>query len=102
MAGRSDIIKTNLKNKSTGQQSFITAFLAFGGTLSRVFTSYVETDSMQMLVASIVSFVLATIIILQFALYWNNKTPGDSSQPSTPGQTPAKPTSGRRSMKKVE
>lgn len=48
--GRSDIIKTNYENKSTGELSFITAFLGFGGTLSRVFTSVVETDSLQLLV----------------------------------------------------
>lgn len=48
--GRSDIIKNNYENKSTGELSFITAFLSFGGTLSRVFTSVVETDNLQLLV----------------------------------------------------
>jgi len=66
-------IWSNFKNKSVGQLSFVTAFLTFGGSAARVFTTLKEVSDTVMLSGYIIGSVLNFIIILQFLLYWNSK-----------------------------
>lgn len=50
VASRSPQILLNFQNKSTGQLSFITIFLSFGGCIARIFTLLVEVKDMLLMV----------------------------------------------------
>ena len=56
---------------STGQLSFITSLLLWGGALARVFTTLQETSDPLMLVQYSSTAVLNTIILVQFFIYWS-------------------------------
>mmetsp|Transcript_6437 Transcript_6437/g.11225 ORF Transcript_6437/g.11225 Transcript_6437/m.11225 type:complete len:241 (-) Transcript_6437:1798-2520(-) len=68
----SQIVET-FRSKTTGQLSFVTAFLNFLGVVARVFTTLVENDD-PLLLANIVSVALLNgVIVLQFHVYWGGK-----------------------------
>ena len=67
-------IITNWKNKSTGAMAFPTFLLMFLGATARLATVCVESDDLAFRAPYIIGFVLNTIIIIQFALYWNSTT----------------------------
>eukprot|EP00123_Amoebidium_parasiticum_P007423 comp18117_c0_seq1/m.18788 comp18117_c0_seq1/g.18788 ORF comp18117_c0_seq1/g.18788 comp18117_c0_seq1/m.18788 type:complete len:281 (-) comp18117_c0_seq1:483-1325(-) len=66
-------IWSNFRNGSTGQLSFLTLFLTFGGSAARVFTTIQETpDDKLMMYSFIVAATLNGILVLQMFLYWNS------------------------------
>lgn len=72
-------IKSNFTNGHTGQLSFITSLMNFLGALARLFTVVQEVDD-SLILANIVSvFVLNTVIVLQFLLYWNEEPPKEKA-----------------------
>ena len=62
-------IYATYSDQSTGQLSFVTSFLNFAGTASRIFTTLQETQDPIMLVMYISNFILNGIIVLQFFVY---------------------------------
>lgn len=62
----------NFKNSSTGQLSFITAFLNFLGTSARIFTTFVELNDMVILVNYATVCLLNGVIVGQLLWYWNS------------------------------
>lgn len=66
-------IRTNYANGSTGNLSFITTFLNFYGTLSRVFTTFTELNDPLLLLSYAWGVFLNSILIFQFTVYWNVK-----------------------------
>lgn len=71
LSTQSTQIVTTFRAKSTGQLSFISAFMLFNGSLARVFTTIQETNDTLMLISFLVGFTLNAVIMLQFAIYWN-------------------------------
>lgn len=67
-------IITNFRNQSTGQLAFFTFLLSFLGVVARLGTVLLETDDFLYQLQFILSVVLNGIIVLQFILYWNNKS----------------------------
>ena len=63
----------NFQNKSTGSLSLITVIMQWAGCLARVFTTLQEIDDILPVINVGVSFLLNSIVLLQFPLYWNNK-----------------------------
>lgn len=72
-------IKSNFMNGHTGQLSFITNLMNFLGTLARLFTVIQEVDDSLILINIATVFVLNTVIVLQFLLYWNVEPPKEKS-----------------------
>eukprot|EP01006_Ploeotia_vitrea_P006727 TRINITY_DN1454_c0_g1_i2.p2 TRINITY_DN1454_c0_g1~~TRINITY_DN1454_c0_g1_i2.p2 ORF type:complete len:155 (-),score=12.22 TRINITY_DN1454_c0_g1_i2:131-595(-) len=70
-------IQTNFKAKSTGQLSFLTALMGLGGSVARIGTTLKETGDTIILTAFSIASVLNLIIMIQFLMYWNNKTRKD-------------------------
>jgi mannose-P-dolichol utilization defect protein 1 len=66
-------IIANYRNQSTGQLAFFTFFLSFLGVIARLGTVLLETDDFLYQLQFILALFLNGIIVLQFALYWNNK-----------------------------
>lgn len=64
-------VYTTFVNKTTGQLSLITSYLNWSGTAARIFTTMQETQDPIMLSMFITSFVLNSIIMVQFVMYWN-------------------------------
>ena len=62
----------NFCAKSTGVLSFVTFLLAFGGAVARLATVLIESDDPLYKAQFIMSTFLNTIIMIQFALYWNS------------------------------
>ena len=62
---------SNFKMKSTGQMAFATFMLNFLGSIARLGTVLVESDDFMFKLQYIVGFILNTMIIIQFALYWS-------------------------------
>ncbi|KAH7314823.1 hypothetical protein KP509_21G022300 [Ceratopteris richardii] len=62
-------IKENFQNKSTGQLSFVTNFLNFGGVFARLFTSLQEKAPISMVVGCLLGIITNTIIMWQFLIY---------------------------------
>ena len=58
-------------NSTTGQLSFITAFLNWAGTAARIFTTLQETQDSLMIATYCTSFTVNTIVLFQFYWYWN-------------------------------
>ena len=56
---------------STGQLSFITYLLLWGGAIARVFTTIQETSDPLMLIQFCSTVILNTIIVIQFLIYWS-------------------------------
>ncbi|EFA85890.1 transmembrane protein [Heterostelium album PN500] len=65
----------NFREKSVGQLSFVTTLLNFIGSLVRVFTTLKEIPDKIVLLSYSVGAGLNLLMLIQFILYWNNKTP---------------------------
>lgn len=68
-------IWTNFKSKSTGQLAFMTYVLAWGGSVGRFVTCLIESSDWVFNLVAISSFVLYSILMLQFLIYWTAKQP---------------------------
>lgn len=67
-------IWVNVKNGSTGQLSFLTLFLTFGGSVARIFTTLQETpDDLIMFYSFLVAGSLNGILVSQFIWYGSNE-----------------------------
>lgn len=64
-------VYTTFVNKTTGQLSVITSFLNWSGTAARIFTTLQETQDPIILITYTSSFIVNSIIMLQFGIYWN-------------------------------
>lgn len=62
----------NWQAKSTGQLAFITFFLSWAGTIARTGTVLFESDDFLYRLQFVVSLLLNTVIMVQFAMYWQN------------------------------
>lgn len=62
----------NWHAKSTGQLAFITFFLSWAGTIARAGTVFFESDDFLYRLQFVVSLVMNSVIMVQFALYWSN------------------------------
>lgn len=69
LSSRLTQIYTIYSNQSTGQISFITSFLNWAGTASRIFTTLQETQDNIILFMYISNFIVNGIIVLQFLIY---------------------------------
>ncbi|XP_057973877.1 mannose-P-dolichol utilization defect 1 protein homolog 2 [Malania oleifera] len=63
-------IWTNFTNKSTGELSFLTSFMNFGGSMVRVFTSIQEKAPTSVVLGSLIGIVTNGTILSQIILYW--------------------------------
>ncbi|KAK9112677.1 hypothetical protein Scep_020196 [Stephania cephalantha] len=59
----------NYKNKSTGELSFLTCFMNFGGSIARVFTSIQESAPTSMILGSVLGILTNGTILSQIILY---------------------------------
>ncbi|KAK9135874.1 hypothetical protein Syun_015204 [Stephania yunnanensis] len=59
----------NYKNKSTGELSFLTCFMNFGGSIARVFTSIQESTPTSMILGSVLGILTNGTILSQIILY---------------------------------
>ncbi|KAG9135202.1 hypothetical protein Leryth_013495 [Lithospermum erythrorhizon] len=59
----------NFKNKSTGELSFITCFMNFGGSMVRVFTSMQEKAPMSVVLGSAIGVLTNGTIMSQIIIY---------------------------------
>jgi mannose-P-dolichol utilization defect protein 1 len=73
-------VYTTFANKTTGQLSVITSYLNWSGTAARIFTTLQETQDPIILIMYISSFIVNSIIMLQFGIYWNAATSKDSTK----------------------
>ena len=73
---RAPQIATIFSEGSTGALSLVTVALGWAGSLSRLATVLIESDDFKYRLQFICSAVLNSIIVLQFACYWNT---GDSA-----------------------
>ncbi|CAG9329898.1 unnamed protein product [Blepharisma stoltei] len=64
-------ILTNWRNGSTGQLSFITNFMNFGGTSARIFTTFTELKDPFLLFNYSFGTFLNAVIVFQLVYYWN-------------------------------
>ena len=64
-------ILTTYQSGTTGQLSFITAFMTWMGTAARVFTTIQETQDLLILTTFLVSTTVNTLVLFQFYWYWN-------------------------------
>ncbi|GMH09166.1 hypothetical protein Nepgr_011006 [Nepenthes gracilis] len=62
-------IWANFKNKSTGQLSFLTCFMNFGGAMVRVFTSIQERAPTTVVLGSIIGVTTNGTILSQIIIY---------------------------------
>lgn len=67
---------------TTGQLAFASFFLNFAGSGARLWTVYVESDDFMFRLQFFIGFFLNTIIMIQFAMYWNAK-PAEGKKPKT-------------------
>ena len=75
---------SNFSNKSTGQLAFLTFMLNFAGSLARLGTVLFESDDMLFRLQYITGAVLNTLMIIQFALYWNSPANADAPKKVQP------------------
>ncbi|OIT04201.1 PREDICTED: mannose-P-dolichol utilization defect 1 protein homolog 2-like [Nicotiana attenuata] len=59
----------NFKNRSTGELSFLTFFMNFGGSMVRVFTSLQEKAPMSVVMGSVIGILMNGTILSQILLY---------------------------------
>ncbi|XAR48378.1 hypothetical protein NMG60_11031193 [Bertholletia excelsa] len=59
----------NFTNKSTGELSFLTSFMNFGGSIVRVFTSLQEKAPTSVVMGSVIGIVMNGTILSQIILY---------------------------------
>lgn len=63
---------TNWHNRSTGELSAISVFLAFAGTLARIFTSMQETNDRLMVVSYAAAAMMNGLLFAQMIIYWRS------------------------------
>lgn len=73
LVSRMPQILQNYHAKSTGHLAFVTFFLMFGGTIARTATVFFESKDVMLRAQMGMALLLNTILIIQFALYWNSK-----------------------------
>jgi hypothetical protein len=71
MVTRVPMIFTAFRTKSTGANAFATFFLAFAGTIARTATVIIESDDFMYRLQFFLGLTFNSIIMIQFALYWN-------------------------------
>ncbi|XP_077225433.1 mannose-P-dolichol utilization defect 1 protein homolog 2-like isoform X1 [Tasmannia lanceolata] len=64
----------NYNNKSTGELSFLTCFMNFGGSIVRVFTSIQEKAPKSMIFGSVIGIVMNGTILGQIVIYQKPRT----------------------------
>ncbi|XP_010455063.1 PREDICTED: mannose-P-dolichol utilization defect 1 protein homolog 1 [Camelina sativa] len=69
LSARIPQIWKNFRNKSTGQLSFLTCFMNFGGALARVFTSYQAKAPLSMFISFFIAIITNGTIMSQILLY---------------------------------
>ena len=67
--------------------AFFTFLLAFVGSVARLGTVLIESDDYLFKLQYIIGCLLNTIIILQFALYWNNSKVSPNKSMKNVGKT---------------
>ena len=72
MLSRLPIIYNNFVNKSTGVLAVLTFTLGWGGAMARVATVLIESDDLLYRAQFVTSAFLNTLVMVQFALYWNS------------------------------
>lgn len=83
-------IYTIFCNKSTGVLAFFSFFLNFAGSIARLGTVLFESDDFMFRLQYIVGVLLNTIIIIQFALYWNSSSAKPKDSKVNPVKTGSK------------
>ena len=73
-------VYTTFINKTTGQLSVITSYMNWSGTAARIFTTVQETQDPIILMMYTSSFIVNSIIMLQFGIYWNASSSKDSEK----------------------
>ncbi|KAL9449384.1 hypothetical protein AB3S75_011333 [Citrus x aurantiifolia] len=69
LSARIPQIWKNFKNKSTGQLSFLTCLMSFGGAMVRVFTSIQEKAPTNVVMGSTMGALMNGIVLSQMILY---------------------------------
>ena len=72
IGSRSSQIYLNCVNSSTGAQHFFPFFMNWLGSIARLYTVIVETDSLAFMVQTSIAWFLLSILCLQFYLYGSN------------------------------
>jgi hypothetical protein len=85
MITRVPMIITAFRNKTTGANAFATFFLAFAGTIARTATVIMESDDFMYRLQFFLGLTFNSIIMIQFALYWNAETPKKRAKLVGPG-----------------
>lgn len=74
LVSRLEQVRENHKNKSTGNLSFVSSILNFGGNIARTFTVLTEAGGDTLfLISNVLPIFVNGYIVLQFIMYWNNK-----------------------------
>ena len=84
---RAPQIATIFSEGSTGALSLVTVFLGWAGSLSRLATVLIESDDFKYRLQFICSAVLNSIIVLQFACYWNAGASAEKKVSDSAGKT---------------
>ena len=95
MLSRVPIIYNNFINKSTGVLAVLTFTLGWGGAMARVATVLIESDDLLYRAQFVTSAVLNTIVMAQFALYWNSDK--NKSKTSDAADAKKKPADSKKS-----
>jgi mannose-P-dolichol utilization defect 1 len=94
-------IAQNYTAKSTGHLAFVTFLLMFLGTIARAATVFFESQDVMLRAQMGLALMLNAIIVIQFALYWNNKGENhDAKTHDKPKETPKKPVPPKPDTKK--
>ena len=84
---RVPIIVTAFQTKSMGANAFATFFLAFVGTVARTATVIAASDDFMYRLQFFMGLGFNTIIMVQFAMYWNAKPEKKRAKIVGPGAT---------------
>lgn len=95
-------IVTIFSERSTGELSFVTSFLNFGGSAARIFTTLQEVEDKVILYGFLSGAFFNAIIVLQFFIFWNSKSaPAVNKDKKTAiSSSPAKTASNQNTPKK--
>mmetsp|Transcript_39798 Transcript_39798/g.61182 ORF Transcript_39798/g.61182 Transcript_39798/m.61182 type:complete len:220 (-) Transcript_39798:109-768(-) len=80
IASRLPQIKTNFKNKSTGQLSGLMIFLNFGGSVARILTTLQDVGDVVVLAGYSASAFLGFILLVQIVIYPGEAAPKKKTQ----------------------
>jgi hypothetical protein len=84
---RVPMIVTAFQTKSMGANAFATFFLAFVGTVARTATVIAASDDFMYRLQFFMGLGFNTIIMVQFAMYWNAKPEKKRAKIVGPGAT---------------